>query len=140
MKRWSNLQCYWPVSDTHLEGQYSVEYSVDPVGAATIKGAHTVNEGETLYSPSTAASPVRSSAFTTYALAFALPQLVTVLYALPFSSPASSMESSSRNCSSLDVYKRQIVESRDTIRANTTYIGTPDDIKIVIEKNERYTL
>ena len=33
-----------------------------------------------------------------------------------------------------------IVESRDTIRANTTYIGTPDNIKIVVEKNERYTL
>ena len=32
-----------------VEGQYSVDYSVDPVGAATIKCAHTVNEGETLY-------------------------------------------------------------------------------------------
>lgn len=32
-----------------VEGQYNVDYSVDPVGAATIKGAHTVNEGETLY-------------------------------------------------------------------------------------------
>lgn len=32
-----------------VEGQYSVDYSVDPVGAATIKGAATVNEGETLY-------------------------------------------------------------------------------------------
>lgn len=32
-----------------VEGQYSVDYYVDPVGAATIKGAHTVNEGETLY-------------------------------------------------------------------------------------------
>ena len=32
-----------------VEGQYSVDYSVDPVGAATIKGAHTVNDGETLY-------------------------------------------------------------------------------------------
>lgn len=31
-----------------------------------------------------------------------------------------------------------IVESRDTIRANTYYSGEPDDIKIVIEKNERY--
>ena len=30
-----------------------------------------------------------------------------------------------------------IVESRDTIRANTTHIGTPEDVKIVIEKNER---
>ena len=28
----------------------------------------------------------------------------------------------------------------DTIRANTTHIGTPDNIKIVVEKNERYTL
>ena len=33
-----------------------------------------------------------------------------------------------------------IVESRDTIRANTTYIGTPDNIRIVLEKNERYVL
>ena len=33
-----------------------------------------------------------------------------------------------------------IVESRDTIRANTTHIGTPDNIKIVVEKNERYTI
>lgn len=31
-----------------------------------------------------------------------------------------------------------IVESRDTIRANTYYSGEPDDVKIVIEKNERY--
>ena len=38
------------------------------------------------------------------------------------------------------VIENCIVESRDTIRANTTYIGTPEDIKIVIEKNERYTL
>lgn len=38
------------------------------------------------------------------------------------------------------VIENCVVESRDTIRANTTYIGTPDDIKIVIEKNERYTL
>lgn len=38
------------------------------------------------------------------------------------------------------VIENCIVESRDTIRANTTYIGTPDDIKIVVEKNERYTL
>ena len=37
------------------------------------------------------------------------------------------------------VIENCIVESRDTIRANTTYIGTPDNIKIVIEKNERYT-
>ncbi|MGN0374625.1 MAG: glucose-1-phosphate adenylyltransferase subunit GlgD [Butyrivibrio sp.] len=31
-----------------------------------------------------------------------------------------------------------IVESRDTIRPNTEYIGTPDDIRIVLEKNDRY--
>ena len=33
-----------------------------------------------------------------------------------------------------------IVESRDTIRANTSYVGENGQIKIVIEKNERYTL
>ncbi|MFR8033201.1 MAG: glucose-1-phosphate adenylyltransferase subunit GlgD [Lachnospiraceae bacterium] len=33
-----------------------------------------------------------------------------------------------------------IVESRDTIRANTTYVGEPGEIKIVIEKNDRYVL
>lgn len=38
------------------------------------------------------------------------------------------------------VIENCIVESRDTIRANTTYIGTPDNIRIVVEKNERYTL
>lgn len=38
------------------------------------------------------------------------------------------------------VIENCIVESRDTIRANTTYIGTPEDIRIVIEQNERYTL
>lgn len=38
------------------------------------------------------------------------------------------------------VIENCIVESRDTIRANTSYIGTPDNIKIVIEKNERYSL
>ena len=38
------------------------------------------------------------------------------------------------------VIENCIVESRDTIRANTTYIGTPEDVKIVVEKNERYTL
>ena len=38
------------------------------------------------------------------------------------------------------VIENCIVESRDTIRANTTYIGTPDNVKIVIEKNERYTI
>ncbi len=38
------------------------------------------------------------------------------------------------------VIENCIVESRDTIRANTTHIGTPEDIKIVIEKNERFAL
>ena len=38
------------------------------------------------------------------------------------------------------VIENCIVESRDTIRANTTYIGSPDDVRIVVEKNERYTL
>lgn len=33
-----------------------------------------------------------------------------------------------------------IVESKDTIRANVTYVGTPEDIKIVVEQNERYVL
>lgn len=33
-----------------------------------------------------------------------------------------------------------IVESRDTIRANTKYIGENEDVKIVVEKNERYVL
>lgn len=31
-----------------------------------------------------------------------------------------------------------IVESRDTIRANTKYVGENEEIKIVVEKNERY--
>ena len=44
--------------------------------------------------------PPSSSASTTNALALALSQIVTVLYALPFSSPFHAMESSSRNCSS----------------------------------------
>jgi len=38
------------------------------------------------------------------------------------------------------VIENCIVESRDTIRANSTYIGTAEQVKIVIEKNERYTL
>ncbi len=38
------------------------------------------------------------------------------------------------------VIENCIVESRDTIRANTTYIGTPEDVRIVVEKNERYAL
>lgn len=33
-----------------------------------------------------------------------------------------------------------IVESRDTIRANTKYIGENGEVKIVVEKNERYAL
>ena len=38
------------------------------------------------------------------------------------------------------VIENCIVESRATIRANTTYIGKPDDVKVVVEENERYTL
>ena len=38
------------------------------------------------------------------------------------------------------VIENCIVESRDTIRANTTHIGAPDNVKIVIEKNERFTI
>lgn len=33
-----------------------------------------------------------------------------------------------------------IVESRDTIRANTRYVGEEGNVKIVVEKNERYVL
>ncbi|MCR5586417.1 MAG: glucose-1-phosphate adenylyltransferase subunit GlgD [Lachnospiraceae bacterium] len=33
-----------------------------------------------------------------------------------------------------------IVESRDTIRANANYVGDLDNIKVVVEKNERYAL
>ena len=33
-----------------------------------------------------------------------------------------------------------IVESRDTIRSNMKYVGTEDNIRIVLEKNERYVL
>lgn len=33
-----------------------------------------------------------------------------------------------------------IVESRDTIRANTTHVGEEGNVKIVIEKNDRYVL
>lgn len=33
-----------------------------------------------------------------------------------------------------------IVESRDTIRANTSYIGQEGEVKIVIEDNERYVI
>ena len=53
-----------------------------------------------------------------------------------------------RNCVILnDVYigndtviENCIVESRDTLRANTSHIGTPEEVKIVIEKNERYVI
>jgi len=38
------------------------------------------------------------------------------------------------------VIENCIVESRDTLRANTRYIGTPEEVKIVIEKNERYVI
>ena len=33
-----------------------------------------------------------------------------------------------------------IVESRDTIRANSSYVGEDGQIRIVVEKNERYTM
>ena len=33
-----------------------------------------------------------------------------------------------------------IVESRDTLRPGTNYVGTEDEIKIVVEKNVRYIL
>ena len=33
-----------------------------------------------------------------------------------------------------------IVESRDTIRANSRYIGEGGKIRIVVERNERYTI
>ena len=38
------------------------------------------------------------------------------------------------------VIENCIVESRDTLRANTSHIGTPEEVKIVIEKNERYVI
>ena len=38
------------------------------------------------------------------------------------------------------VLENCIVESRDVIRANSTYIGTPESIKIVVEKNDRYAV
>lgn len=38
------------------------------------------------------------------------------------------------------VIENCIVESRDTIKANTTYIGKEDEIKIVIEDSERYII
>ena len=33
-----------------------------------------------------------------------------------------------------------IVESRDTLRANTVRTGDPDQIKVIVEKNFRYAL
>ncbi|MBO5489701.1 MAG: glucose-1-phosphate adenylyltransferase subunit GlgD [Eubacterium sp.] len=33
-----------------------------------------------------------------------------------------------------------IVESHGTIRANSNYVGTPEEIKIILEKNDRYIL
>ena len=33
-----------------------------------------------------------------------------------------------------------IIESRDTIRPNTTYVAEPGQIKIVVEKNERFSI
>lgn len=38
------------------------------------------------------------------------------------------------------VIENCIVESRDTLRANTEYIGEPDKIKVVVEKNFRYSI
>ena len=33
-----------------------------------------------------------------------------------------------------------IVESRDTIKANMTYAGEPNHIKIILEKNDRFVM
>ena len=38
------------------------------------------------------------------------------------------------------VIENCIVESRDTLRPGTNYVGTDDEVKIVIEKNVRYIL
>lgn len=38
------------------------------------------------------------------------------------------------------VIENCIVESRDTIHPNMRYQGTPEDIKIIIEKNDRYNI
>jgi glucose-1-phosphate adenylyltransferase, GlgD subunit len=38
------------------------------------------------------------------------------------------------------VIENCIVESRDTIRVNSNFIGTLDDIRVVVEKNERYNI
>ena len=37
-------------------------------------------------------------------------------------------------------FENCIIESRDTIKPNTTYVGKDGEIKIVIEKNERYSI
>ncbi len=31
-----------------------------------------------------------------------------------------------------------IIETRDTIRANSSFVGSPDSVKVVVEQNERY--
>ena len=36
------------------------------------------------------------------------------------------------------VIENCIVESHDTIKANMTYKGAPNEIKVVVEKNVRY--
>ena len=38
------------------------------------------------------------------------------------------------------VIENCIVESRDTIRANSSYIGEAGDVRIVVEKSDRYIL
>ena len=38
------------------------------------------------------------------------------------------------------VIENCIVESRDTIRANASYIGSENEIKVVLEDNERYII
>ncbi len=38
------------------------------------------------------------------------------------------------------VIENCIVESRDTIKPNSSYIGTPEKIRIVVEKNTRYNM
>lgn len=38
------------------------------------------------------------------------------------------------------VIENCIVESRDTVRSNMTYIGEPDEYKVVVEKNDRYII
>lgn len=38
------------------------------------------------------------------------------------------------------VIENCIVESRDTLKSNEQYIGTPDNVRIVVEKNERFNV